>query len=132
MMMFRSTSAPDDSFHAQIHTENVRNIYGGISKGGGNVVKKLREKTTKPSTNSTTKENGKSTKGNNNINNNNFKISVDVAETGDKRNATDFDLLLENFQNGTTLKKLQAELAQSKQSIAKSENFMRNLSKEYL
>jgi hypothetical protein len=48
-----------------------------------------------------------------------------------KGGGLDYQSLVENFENGTTLLKLKAELAASRQSMADSENFMRQLSKEY-
>ena len=63
--------------------------------------------------------------------NNDFDVSLE-AEVDLKKNAVNFDELVSNFQNGTTLKKLQRELEQSKQSMQKSEAFLRNLSMEYL
>ena len=57
---------------------------------------------------------------------------INEVEQDSRRNATDFDSLLANFQNGTNMKKLQKELAQSKHSMAQSEAFLQKLSREYL
>ena len=54
-----------------------------------------------------------------------------LEHTRNKGGGTDYASLVENFENGTTLLKLKAELAASRQSMADSENFMRQLSKEY-
>jgi hypothetical protein len=54
-----------------------------------------------------------------------------IHESDSRRNALDFDSLVANFEQGVNLQKLQDELKQSKASIAKSENFMRELAREY-
>lgn len=61
----------------------------------------------------------------------NFNVNTE-AEIDPKRNAVNFDELILNFQDGTTLKKLRKELEQSKQSMRQSEKFMQELSREYL
>jgi hypothetical protein len=62
---------------------------------------------------------------------NSFDVTVD-SEVDSKKNAINFDELVANFQNGTTLKKLQRELEISKQSMQRSEAFLKSLSMEYL
>ncbi|KAJ1427001.1 hypothetical protein B484DRAFT_450452 [Ochromonadaceae sp. CCMP2298] len=54
------------------------------------------------------------------------------ASDSSKRSAATFDDLVANFRDGVMLQKLRQELEQSKTSMAKSETFMRELSKEYL
>lgn len=61
-----------------------------------------------------------------------FNISGDADVDSGKRNPINFDELISNFQGGITLQKLRKELEQSKQSMKNSENFMKQLSKEYL
>ena len=60
-----------------------------------------------------------------------FNVSND-NESDNRRNPINFDELISNFQGGLTLQKLRKELEQSKQSMKNSENFMKQLSKEYL
>lgn len=55
----------------------------------------------------------------------NAKVDVDS-----KKNPVDFDGLLRNFETGATLLALRAELEQSKQSLASSEDFIRSISRE--
>lgn len=60
------------------------------------------------------------------------KFSVEeVGEKDTRRNVVNYDELIANFQNGTTLQALQKELEMSKKSMARSEQFLRDLSKEY-
>lgn len=58
-------------------------------------------------------------------------ISASSLENTRQKGGLDVDAMVRNFQNGTTLSRLKAELEASQQSIADSENFMRSLSKEY-
>lgn len=59
-----------------------------------------------------------------------FSVS-EVPERNLQKNALNFDQLVANFQDGTTMRTLQKELAQSQQSMAKSEQFLKQLSREY-
>lgn len=58
-------------------------------------------------------------------------ISAKGLEHSRTKAGVDYAALVENFENGTTLHKLKAELAASRQSMAESENFMKKMSKEY-
>lgn len=60
-----------------------------------------------------------------------FNVSNDL-DSDNRRNPINFDELISNFQGGVTLQKLRKELEQSKQSMKNSENFMKQLSMEYL
>lgn len=154
----RSRSAPVDVALQQGFSGVHSNTIGGGGRaaggsGGGGVVKKLREKAKGGNTagNTTARSNGthpylgpqgsngKAKKGGKEYSNsgggknavNGFAVATE-QEQDSRRRETDFDSLLSNFQNGTTHKKLQKELAQSKQSMAKSEAFMKQLSMEFL
>lgn len=59
-----------------------------------------------------------------------LNISAAGLETT-RKGGLDYAALVENFENGVTLNKLKAELAASRQSMAESENFMRQMSLEY-
>lgn len=61
-----------------------------------------------------------------------FNIGNEADAGSNRRNPINFDELISNFQGGITLQKLRQELEQSKQSMKNSENFMKQLSKEYL
>lgn len=64
---------------------------------------------------------------------NDTDFNVDTTEKHDyKRAALDFDSLVENFQQGITLSKLQEELNESKKSMARSEEFMKQLAKDFM
>ena len=116
------------------------------SEGGSGVsaIRKLRNKQAsklKGHSNTTYNNNSNNSNSNNNSshannsNNSNMQSDFDVSadtEVDLKKNAINFDDLVSNFQNGTTLKKLQKELQQSKQSMQRSEQFLKNLSLEYL
>ena len=116
------------------------------SEGGSGVsaIRKLRNKqASKQKGHSNTHNNSSSSNNNNNSSSNSshanntntmqsdFDVSADT-EVDLKKNAINFDDLVSNFQNGTTLKKLQRELQQSKQSMQRSQQFLKNLSLEYL
>jgi hypothetical protein len=58
-------------------------------------------------------------------------LSASALENSGKKPAMDMSALISNFENGILLNKLKAELAASKNSIAESENFMLQLSKDY-
>jgi hypothetical protein len=111
------------------------------SEGGSGVsaIRKLRNKqTSKPKGQSNTHNNSNNNNTSNSshaINANTMQSDFDVSadtEVDLKKNAINFDDLVSNFQNGTTLRKLQRELEQSKQSMQRSEQFLKNLSLEYL
>ena len=51
-------------------------------------------------------------------------------EVDTKKNPIDFDCLVRNFENQTTLNQLRAELEQSRQSLANSEEYIKELSRE--
>jgi hypothetical protein len=61
-----------------------------------------------------------------------FNIGGDSLESDSRRNPLNFDELVANFQNGTTLEKLRRELADSRNSLAQSESVIRDLSGQYL
>ena len=110
------------------------------SEGGSGVsaIRKLRNKqASKPKGHSNThnNSNNNSSSSSHAINANTMQSDFDVSadtEVDLKKNAINFDDLVSNFQNGTTLRKLQRELEQSKQSMQRSEQFLKNLSLEYL
>lgn len=88
-------------------------------KGSGGVVKKLRSQTqSDPSSASKGGSSG-------------FVVATMSEDDGQKA-PLDFDSLVANFQQGVTLQKLQAELQASQQSMKRSEDFMKQLAKEYL
>jgi hypothetical protein len=63
-----------------------------------------------------------------------FSVNTNIHDTEGpdlKRNTVNYDELIFNFQSGSTLDKLRKELAQSKQSLAQSENVIRELSGQY-
>jgi len=67
-----------------------------------------------------------------NMNTNNFVTANDSMNVDYKRNVVNFDELVANFQQGTTLERLKAELAASQQSLQQSESSIRELSGHYL
>lgn len=91
---------------------------GSSNSGPKGIVKKLRAKVPSESNISTT--------------NTGFSTDTTLDNNNNKRNAVNFDELISNFQDGIMLSKLRQELEDSKQSMKKSENFMRQLSQEYL
>lgn len=87
---------------------------GGGKKAG--VVKKLRQKTQQRDA----------------MGDHAFMVSAaSEEELSSKKAQLDFDALVANFEQGITLHQLQAELNSSKASMAKSEEFMRQLAMEY-
>ena len=93
-----------------------------ISNRGSGIVQKLRSKTNDPnkSRKSSSKMQGAA-------------FTTKPADEQDlRRKESDFETLLSNFQNGTTLKKLQKELAISKNSMKKSEGYLKDLSRDIL
>jgi hypothetical protein len=58
-----------------------------------------------------------------------FRVAV---EADPRKNAVDFDDLVANFQDGITLHKLRRDLEESKRSMKRSEDFLRQLSKDFL
>lgn len=60
-----------------------------------------------------------------------FRVAVEV-EVDPRRNAVDFDDLVANFQDGITLHQLRRDLEESKRSMKRSEDFLRQLSKDFL
>ena len=60
-----------------------------------------------------------------------FHVAVE-AEADSRKNAVDFDELIANFQDGITLNRLRRDLEESKRSMKKSEDFLRQLSKDFL
>jgi hypothetical protein len=57
---------------------------------------------------------------------------VENSEADMRRNPLNFDDLVSNFQNGTTLERLKRELAESQRSLSQSETVIRDLSGQYL
>lgn len=51
-------------------------------------------------------------------------------EVDTKKNPIDFESLVRNFENQTTLNQLRAELEQSRQSLANSEDYIKELSRD--
>lgn len=58
-------------------------------------------------------------------------LSASALENTGKKPSMDMSALVANFESGILLNKLKAELAASKNSMAESENFMLQLSKDY-
>ena len=83
----------------------------GNKKNSTSIVKKLRSQTA-------------------NSNNATFDISSALDNTDDRRNALDFDALVSNFEQGLTIKKLKADLQDSKYSMEKSLAFMKQIQSE--
>jgi hypothetical protein len=89
----------------------------GLSAASGKkngVVKKLRLKTQQ-----------------NDFEDGSFNISAAAVEEESKKALFDVDALVANFEQGITMHKLQAELNSSKESMARSEAFMRQLAREF-
>jgi hypothetical protein len=61
---------------------------------------------------------------------NTFEISSAIDNNDDRRNALDFDALVSNFEQGLTIKKLKADLQDSKQAMANSLAFMKQIKTE--
>lgn len=103
-------SAPYDLDADTGGSQNQKGGNGGRqkSKKKGGVVKKLRTQTQ----------------------NAGFSVPV-MAEEDHQKAAMDFDSLVANFQQGITLQKLQSELAASQQSMKQSEDFMKQLTREF-
>lgn len=67
-----------------------------------------------------------------NPNPNAFQTAPDQEKLNSQHtNKLDFESLVCNFEQGLTLKKLQQDLLESKNSIQKSETFMKQLTKEF-
>eukprot|EP01034_Spumella_vulgaris_P029423 gene29423-36477_t len=100
----------------------------GNNKEGGNSVNAIRRlKSTKSTGGAPTQ---KSSSGSSSNLNTGFNTTTE-GEVDSRRNAVDFDELVANFQSGATLQRLKKELEQSQASMANSQNYLRNLSKEY-
>lgn len=127
-----SRTAPIESIYMAPHndvyqaTRKKADSAGSSRTGGpkGGAVKKLRAKI--PSESALGYGNDGSSEGAG------FNITSEAELDSGKRNPINFDELISNFQGGITLQKLRKELEQSKQSMKNSENFMKQLSKEYL
>eukprot|EP01038_Epipyxis_sp_PR26KG_P005725 gene5725-7908_t len=126
-------SRNNNTKHNYHQEDDIINSYRNNSEGGG-LVKKLRSKTKQNTIKKSRSGSAASILQNSSTNNNIIKEFnvVNEKEIDLKKNALNFDDLVNNFQNGVTLQKLKAELAQSKQSMAKSEQFMRELSRNYI
>jgi hypothetical protein len=110
---------------------------GGGGGGGGSkkkksssnrvgMVRNLKQKNSSFSSSSSTKPSFSQ--------DNAFSVNTNIHDTEGpdlKRNTVNYDELIYNFQSGSTLDKLRKELAQSKQSLAQSENVIRELSGQY-
>mmetsp|Transcript_8142 Transcript_8142/g.11213 ORF Transcript_8142/g.11213 Transcript_8142/m.11213 type:complete len:336 (-) Transcript_8142:17-1024(-) len=107
----------------QSQQQQSSNHKGESSSGAVGTIRKLRNNKQGQPIKEKEKDRGNNT--------GDFDVTVD-AEIDSKRSTVNFDDLVSNFQNGTTLKKLQKELEMSKQSMQRSEAFLRNLSMEYL
>ena len=120
-------SAPSGSSNTKKKTDiyssnsGYHSSTGSSNSGPKGIVKKLRAKVPSESNISTT-----------NNTNTGFSTDTTLDNNNNKRNAVNFDELISNFQDGIMLSKLRQELEVSKQSMKKSENFMRQLSQEYL
>lgn len=89
------------------------------SNGGINAVRNL-------------KKQGGGSGGGGNSKRGDFNVGGDNNESDMRRNPLNFDELVSNFQNGTTLEKLRRELTESRNSLAQSESVIRELSGQYL
>eukprot|EP01041_Mallomonas_annulata_P002754 gene2754-5422_t len=63
-------------------------------------------------------------------NDNEFNVSTE-SDQSSNRNPLDFDALVANFEQGLTLRKLQAELEESKINIMRSQDAVKKISAEY-
>lgn len=138
----QSKSAPTSQQikQAQSVYSNTANHHGSHhSSSTGGLVKKLRAKTqssgygdsSNRKTSNGQKSNKQIVKQAQPINNGDFDLSKD-AEQSTKKNALDFDGLVNNFTTGATLEKLRRELAQSQKSMKKSEDYFMQLSEEFM
>lgn len=121
-----SRTAPIESVYMAPHTDHQggsgnRKKGDGAGKDRKSVVKRMRAKIPSEA----------AMYGANNDTEGTFNVSNDL-DSDNRRNPINFDELISNFQGGVTLQKLRKELEQSKQSMKNSENFMRQLSMEYL
>jgi hypothetical protein len=107
-------SAPEKITPEKIRDSGYQGKQGNAGQSGkkSGVVKRLRSKT-QP------KDNDQA-----------FALSSAPLEE-ESKGPIDFDSLVANFEQGITLQKLRAELDSSKASIARSEDFMRQLAREY-
>jgi len=102
-------SAPSAS---NVYDTAIPKKKGNKKNSSTSIVKKLRSQTATASNNTT------------------FDISSALDNTDDRRNALDFDALVSNFEQGLTIKKLKADLQDSKHSMAKSLAFMKQIQTE--
>jgi hypothetical protein len=96
---------------------------GGGGAGSKGVVKRLRAKT---------QVDNRDPRANEATDDVQFHISKESDDANGRRNPVNFDELISNFEGGVTLQRLRKELEASKQSMKNSENFMKQLSREYL
>lgn len=119
-----SRTAPIESVYMAPHTDHQAGSRKKVDSAGRerkSVVKRMRAKIPSEA----------AMYGANNESEASFNVSNDL-DSDNRRNPINFDELISNFQGGVTLQKLRKELEQSKQSMKNSENFMKQLSKEYL
>jgi len=119
-----SRTAPAESVYMAPHTDHQggsRKKSDSAGKDRKSVVKRMRAKIPSEA----------AMYGANNESEGAFNVSNDL-DSDNRRNPINFDELISNFQGGVTLQKLRKELEQSKQSMKNSENFMKQLSMEYL
>lgn len=117
------TSNNNNEKKNKIKTNSTNNAVG--------IVKKLRNKSISSTKNSIEKNNNNNIDINND--NSNFMIGIKNENDNieDKKNAINFNELIINFQDGITLQKLKKDLEESQKSMKKSEDFMKQLSKEF-
>jgi hypothetical protein len=123
----QSASAPllDRSNEVNTGVMPPRNDRKGNTSSSGSIEKK------KKSNNGVVKKLRSQTQANANSNKTSFDTSSAPQEAGSARNVVDFDALVANFENGITLNQLKAELERSKESMKKSEDSMREITKEF-
>jgi hypothetical protein len=137
----------EDKYHVQQSSQPPRHtksapevIYGnnsakqrsgsGSNKEGGNSVNAIRRLKSNKQTgvgagNTTQKTSSSSSNLNTGFN------TTTEGESDSRRNVVDFDELVANFQTGATLQRLRKELEASQASMASSQSYLRNLSKDY-
>lgn len=117
-------SAPDSVYGSSAKQQRSGS---GSNKEGGNSVNAIRRLKSNKQTGGTSSTQKSSSSSNLNTG---FNTATE-GEGDSRRNAVDFDELVANFQTGATLQRLRKELEASQASMASSQSYLRNLSKDY-
>lgn len=123
-------SAPESIYGTSSSGQQQRS--NSVKEGGNSVSAIRRLKSNKQTSGGGaggTQKSSSSSSSSSNLNTG-FNTATD-GEGDSRRHALDFDELVANFQSGATLQRLRRELEQSQASMASSQSYLRNLSKDY-